>query len=277
MNLVAFDLETNASPMEWDRTSHMGITCAAIHIRVQTKESGLVQGSKLWCAGMSNPDNPLTTGVGEIAEAILSGEYKVENEMSEGEVELMLEELLALLDPNSDRAIPVEAKGRWPTLVTWNGVGFDFPAIVSNIPHRKDDIVNLMLDSIDPCFQFARRLGFPIGVDSIAQTMLGVGKPEGMDGAVAAESWPERAGEIIAYCYNDCVVTADVMDAVRAERQVRWITKTGKHSAKTAREFKVGSGWGKVNKVIELPEPNRKWMKDYKGEFDLWSYIDWTK
>lgn len=277
MNLVAFDLETNASPIGWDRKSRMGITCAAIHIRVQTKEQGLMQGSKLWVAGMGNPDNPLTTGLNELVQSIINGEYKVEDEMSEGEVELMFEELLALIDPKSEDRLPVNAKGRWPTLVGWNSVGFDFPVICSNIPHRKDDIVELMLDSIDPCFQFARTLGWPIGLDRIAQAMLGVGKPEGMDGAVAAESWPEKAGEIVSYCYNDCVITANVMDAIGAERQVRWTTTAGKHSAKTTREFAVGGGWGLVKKVIELNEPDRSWMKDYDGQFDLDPYIDWTK
>lgn len=275
MNLIALDIETNSDPAQWDRKERMGITCAVAYGRITTERGDQVNMTKSWVAGMSNPNNPIVTGVTPLVGAISDGEYQVADEMSEGEVELMLEELLALLRP--DGSIPLQARGRWPVLVGWNTVGFDFPAIASNIPHRRDDVVEMMMESIDPCFQFARTLGWPIGLDAIAQDMLGEGKPEGMDGSVAATAWPERAAEVLSYCYQDCILTLNIMDAIRAERQVRWTSKSGNRSAKPASQFKVGGGWGLVKKVAELNEPDRSWMKDYEGQFELESYLSWTK
>lgn len=274
MNLIAFDLETNSDPRGWDRKSKVGITCAAVHGRFQTDlTKGPIMLNKAWVAGLSNVENPVLAGVVDYVEAIQGGGFKVAEVMSEGEVELMLEELLALLRPQG--SLPANVEGRWPTLVTFNGVGYDFPVIVSNIPHRLEDIKALALDSLDPLFQFTRTLGWPIGLDKIAQVMLGQGKPEGMDGSVAAVSWPERAAEIVSYCHNDCVVTLNVVEAISAEKQVRWFTQSGKESAKPASQFKVGGGWGLVKAVMGLPEVDRAWMSDYSGQFDLEAYTGW--
>ena len=107
--------------------------------------------------------------------------------------------------------------------------------------------------------------------EKIAIDMLGEGKLEGMDGKAAA-MWPLTPGKIIRYCMKDCELTADVVEAIAGEAQVRWTSQSGKKSAKPLK-----GRWYTINGCMKLPEPNRSWMKDYEGQFDVDTMTAWMK
>jgi len=275
MNLIAFDIETEMIPDEWDRLSPLKIFCGSAYCMVEG-ELGSVHGAQAWYAGQSNEDNPPLAGVEELAAGIESGRVVVAGQMSPSEVEAMFDQLLELVSGKAFLIEGVKLKGSGPFLLTWNGVGFDFPVIAGHLPHRRQEIVDLCLGSIDPCFQFTQRLGYPIGLKNIAESMLPDGRVMEMTGQDAA-LWPLDAGNIIRYNANDPLLALDVIEVIKAEKQVRWTSRAGKPSAKTAREFKIGSGWGLVRGAIKLGDYDRSRWKDYDGAFDLERTIGWME
>lgn len=203
----------------------------------------------------------------ELPGRMTMGQVPVADEMSADEVAEMLNELISLV-----RRPPVDLAGKRPILFTWNGVNFDFPAIRSNLDQSyHDQIVNLAMRSYDPCAQFVRTVGFPIGLDKTAKIMLGEGKPDGMDGSVAASIWTERPWDVVSYNQRDCEITHRTVTAIMSERKVRWLTGTGRIGDKPVEE------WMNVSKVYDLPEPNRSWMKDYGGQFDRDKLFGWME
>lgn len=264
MNLIAFDLEGDLIPEDWDKKSELAITCATAYVEIQTT-GGLCKGHAVWWAGMGTEEYD-SCGVDGITADIESGKLPTNQKMTPEEIERMLDDLINLL--NKPIAEPV---GGSPILVAWNSTGYDFPCIASNVPHRLNDIVAMAKKSLDPCFQFVQTLGWPIGLDKIAKVMLGHGKTEGMDGVKAAMIWPLDAEKVIRYCLNDSIVTAEVVKAMMEERRVRWVKKNGDIGERSL------DRWLPVGTAMKLPEPNRDWMKDHDGRYDLERYIDWME
>jgi hypothetical protein len=267
-----FDIETELPPEDWDRRSKVGITCASALV-VSDFEGEPVEAYTTWWAGMEQvPQNdrflPLRSGgevdVGKTEELMAAGLLLVESKMTPEEVELMFDNLLSL-----QASSPPFGSNQ---LFTWNGVGFDFPIIASNIPHRREEIAAMALRSFDPCVQFMHTFGFPIGLDKVAQLMLGEGKPEGMDGKKAAQVWPIQAAEVLHYVQNDVRILRMAVEAMMEARQVRWITRNGSERTRGL------CGWHRINNLMKLSEPDRSWMTSgYDGSYDLERVMAWME
>jgi hypothetical protein len=223
----------------------------------------------MFWAGMHDTPNELElTSVDQIAKAMESGEAMVNGEMSPNEVSSMFD---AVVDLVGDKH-----HGGGGRLFTWNGIGFDFPAIASNVPEKLPEIAALALNSYDPWLQFVRTLGWPIALERVSVPMLGREKVEGISGSQAGMMWPIEAPSILRYCAGDAELLKDVVAAMTSEKQVRWMKQSGQEGK---REIEVNGkpGWYKVKKLIELPEPNRSWMSDYTGQLDLYNLISWME
>ena len=269
MNVVGFDIETELIPDDWDRKTPLDITCAAVYARIET-ESGLAIAQRIWFAGMSN--SPSFDSINAQIDAIERVEVEVTSKMTEAEIDRMFTELSEYVSGEYLRNQSMKRVGNPSVLITWNGVGFDFPVIAAALPDRKQEIVNLCAKSLDPCFQFIRQFGFPISLKAVAGDMLGEEKFEGMTGEDAT-LWPLDAGKILRYCLKDAELTTDVVETIRAEGQVRWTTKAGKQTGKSIPKNR----WLTVNGAMKLKEPDRSWMKDYDGTFDLERMRAWMK
>ena len=218
---AAFDLETGAEiPEEEDWRDHrpLGITCAALY----APELGE---PLKWCA---------TGPGGEIADI-----------MGPGDLGLMVRQMHNLTVQQGF------------TLVTWNGLGFDFEVLAEESGMARE-CADLALGHIDMMFQVFCKKGYPIGLETAAQGMGLTGKTPGMDGMAAVRLWHEGQREdVMDYCAQDARVTLEVARAGEKAGSLRWNSKTGRKQSLSLR-----AGWLTVRQAMKLPRPATSWMDD---------------
>ncbi len=74
------------------------------------------------------------------------------------------------------------------TLLTWNGVGFDFN-ILAEESGLQVECERLALAHVDMMFHVVCSRGFPLALDKVAQGMGLPGKRSGMSGSKAPALW----------------------------------------------------------------------------------------
>ncbi len=135
----------------------------------------------------------------------------------------------------------------------WNGLSFD----LKWIGHQANDLAlaaRIALGSYDPMFQFFNQAGFPVGLAKVASAM-GISQEKLMDGADAPKEW--HAGNyqlVMDYCLGDCQMTNQIVEAICATAQVKWMTAKGYPSARPMPELKT------VREIIASPGPDQSWM-----------------
>jgi hypothetical protein len=143
------------------------------------------------------------------------------------------------------------------TIVTWNGVGFDFD-ILAEESGMLEECRILTVGHVDMMFHVLCKLGYGVGLDAAARGMGIKGKPEGMNGAVAPVLWAEgQREEVLQYVSQDVRTTLDLVTACEASGTMRWIARSGK-----ARKMALPKGWLAVDQAEKLPQPNTSWMSD---------------
>ena len=141
------------------------------------------------------------------------------------------------------------------TLLTWNGLGFDFD-ILAEESGMHAQCVELAYAHVDMLCHFFCLQGYTLGLNAAAKGMGLAGKPEGMDGSQAPIRWQQGEYEtVLAYVAQDVLTTLDLAAAVEARGQIRWITRTGKPNRVTIRQ------WKRVTEALELPLPDPKWIR----------------
>lgn len=259
MHGVFFGIETALSPNEWDKESDIDIHCA---VAVSTAD---VMGSdaeslKYWYAGMG--DETLT-----FREAVVklgTGAIKAEQAMSREEVEGMVDQLIEFVKQH-----PVSGESGF--LFTWAGMSFTFPAIVHNVGTlHAVRVNNLALDSIDPCFQFIRGFGFPLSLTSVAKAMLGEDEID-PDISNYVLSWRIQPAAILSRCYSRVKLLSRVVQAISDTKSVSWENRNGHVRSRPM------NGWFRVKKVMRWDEPDRSWMNDYDGRWDVSNMTGWMK
>lgn len=106
-------------------------------------------------------------------------------------------------------------------IIGFNHVGFDMPVLQ---PYLSIDALALPL--FDILVDFQKIMGHRIGLDSLAQATLGVGKTgHGLD---AIRYWREgRIEELKKYCLNDVKVTRELFDHGIKNGKVAFFSKFG--------------------------------------------------
>lgn len=188
-------------------------------------------------------------------------------------------------------------------LVTWNGVGFDFPFIYEHLGQRplwKSLIQQVALRSYDACFQLVCERGFAVGLEAACKG-FGLGaKLEGMHGELAPEMWSgtrdtERCAElqkmtglapgtaaaqrrVLEYVTRDVEMTYDVYQQIAAhDGQLRWINRRG---GKSRHQFgkRESRDWplATARECLTIAEPDTAWMdaelreRFARGRFTGW-------
>jgi DEAD/DEAH box helicase domain-containing protein len=126
----------------------------------------------------------------------------------------------------------------WPLLekadsiVTFNGDHFDLPILNK---YYAGDLMKI--NSLDLLKEVKKSLGFRVGLGSIAQATLGVGK--GGHGLEAIEWWKKgEIDKIIKYCLEDVRITKEVHDFALKNNKLKFLDKD------MPREFDIDtSGW----------------------------------
>lgn len=142
------------------------------------------------------------------------------------------------------------------TLLSWNGLGFDFDVLREESADDMNFCRDLALGHIDMMFHFFCGKGFPLGLDVASKGMDLPGKPEGMDGAKAPELWPTDPHKVMAYCSLDVKNTLGLAEAVDEAYCLEWTAKSGWRNTWYSKK------WLTVKEALALPEPDTDWMKD---------------
>jgi hypothetical protein len=152
------------------------------------------------------------------------------------------------------------------TLLTWNGLGFDFD-ILAEESGMYAQCVELACAHVDMLFHFFCLQGYPLGLNAAAKGMGLAGKPEGMDGSQAPMRWQQGEYQtVLEYVAQDVITTLDLAAAVEDRGQIRWKTRAGKPNRVALRQ------WMRVTEALELPLPDTKWIRNpmTRGRFTDW-------
>jgi hypothetical protein len=147
--------------------------------------------------------------------------------------------------------------GRGYTIVTWNGVGFDFD-ILAEESEMLEKCRELAVSHVDMMFHVLCQLGHGVGLDAAARGMRLPGKSKGMSGVLAPVLWAEgRRDEVLEYVAQDVRTTLELATKCEACGVLRWIARSG-----MAREMELPEGWLSVKLAEQLPQPDTSWMTD---------------
>jgi hypothetical protein len=163
-------------------------------------------------------------------------------QMSQAEAETLVRELLSFV-----------ANGY--TLLTWNGLGFDFDVLAEEAAAR-DKCRQLAENHVDMMFHVFCDRGFPVALDKAAQALGIPGKPPGMSGLLAPQLWAQgRYQEVLAYVAQDARVALQVALKCDERKRFEWITRKGTRSS-----IQLPRGWLTVRDALRMPEPDTSWM-----------------
>ncbi|MBS0265982.1 MAG: ribonuclease H-like domain-containing protein [Planctomycetes bacterium] len=216
---IAFDIETAAEipgpDFNWKPHRPIGITCAAAIV------SGATQ-PIVWHG--HSPD-------GRPSPRMTSAEAR-------GVVQFLAEQVAAGY-----------------TLLTWNGLGFDFDVLAE----ESDAFAtcrDLALGHVDMMFHIFCEKGFPVGLEKAAQALGIPGKLEGLSGWQAPQLWAQGEHQkVLEYVGQDVRVAIDVAARCEAQQSFNWLTQKG-----TVGTLPLKRGWLTVREALQLPPPDTSWM-----------------
>jgi len=133
------------------------------------------------------------------------------------------------------------------TILTWNGLGFDFRILAEESGLSKE-CCDLAVEHVDMMFHVLCRLGFGVALGSAAKG-LGVGiKPAGVSGSLIPQLWNEgRQEEVLQYVANDAKLTLAVAEACEKRGHLCWLTRSGRR-----RFLSLPNGWLFVRSAMKL-------------------------
>ncbi len=141
------------------------------------------------------------------------------------------------------------------TLVTWNGLAFDFN-ILAEESGARDECSQLALDHVDMMFHVVCAQGHRLKLQKAAVGMSLTGKLSDITGADAPRMWANgKHEEVMSYNVQDVRVTAELAAAGDRAKALRWMTQRGSPTT-----MELPQGWISVRKALQLPTPDTSWM-----------------
>jgi len=153
------------------------------------------------------------------------------------------------------------------TILTWNGLGFDFD-ILAEESGCLSACKRLAMEHVDMMFHVFCARGYGLGLDKAARGMGLPGKTTGMDGSMAPMLW--KKGEfqkVLDYVAQDVRTTLDMARVVDKNRTLRWVSNSGYPAS-----LPLPNGWLTVRSALELPEPDNSRLRNpwKRGKFTGW-------
>ena len=175
-------------------------------------------------------------------------------------------------------------------LLSWNGLGFDFPMLYEYAAGQKELCKAIARDHYDLAFQMFCAKGFMIGLDTAAKGMGLSGKLEGMHGDMAPPMWAGtddvklaegieerfsvKAGSIEAqdivlkYVQQDAVTTLEVIEKAMRRGYIHWTSRSDRPN-----DWRMGEILT-VAECLALPEPDTSWMSESRTRDE---YAGWLE
>ena len=161
----------------------------------------------------------------------------------------------------------VEAEEAGATILTWNGLSFDFD-ILAEESGMVEDCKKLARHHVDMMFHVFCQLGYPIGLAKAAEGMGLPGKSSNEAQRLAPNMWADgKYDEILEYVAQDVRATLAIGQACEERKEICWITRKGYPSCKP-----LEHGWLTVTQALALPEPDTSWMDSpmQRSKFTDW-------
>ncbi len=153
------------------------------------------------------------------------------------------------------------------TIVTWNGLGFDFD-ILAEESDMWDECRQLARDHVDMMFHIFCDRGYPISLDRAAAGMRLKGKSKAVPTFQVPQFWADgRTDEVLDYLKDDVRATLEIARDCERQRRLRWKTQRGRIG-----EMPLPSGWRTVREAMKLPRPDTSWMDKPLSRA---SFTDW--
>lgn len=153
------------------------------------------------------------------------------------------------------------------TIVTWNGLAFDFDVAAEECLNKQLGI-EMALNHMDIMYQFFCQNGFPVGIDAVCKGSGLPSKIEGMHGDLAPQMWRDgRYQEVIDYNIQDSRMALNVSNFIEAKHGLYWITKKG------INKYKYIGNLLKVKDCSNIILPDQSWMTNPMSKED---YLNWT-
>ena len=154
------------------------------------------------------------------------------------------------------------------TILTWNGLSFDFDVLAEESGMHAE-CAELAMNHVDMMYHVFCIRGHYLGLDKVAKGLGLPGKTEGMNGAKAPQMWADgKFAEVLEYVAQDVRTTMAV--ALEAERigGVQWVSASGRTNVIDL------DRWMPVNEAQRLPHPDTSWMKNpvSREKFTAWMH-----
>ena len=152
------------------------------------------------------------------------------------------------------------------TILTWNGLSFDFDVLAEESGMHAQ-CAELAMNHVDMMYHVFCLRGHYLGLDKVAKGLGLPGKTEGMNGSQAPQMWADgEFAEVLEYVAQDVRTTMAV--ALEAERigGVQWVSASGRTNVIDL------DRWMPVNEALTLPHPDTSWMKNpvSREKFTAW-------
>jgi hypothetical protein len=153
------------------------------------------------------------------------------------------------------------------TIVTWNGLGFDFPVLAAESGLHAE-CVQLAWDSVDMMFQLVCVNGHMLSLDTallgmglqskIHTVRLNDGREASISGRDAPRLWQaDEYQAVTEYCAGDVRQTLALALECQRRRCLSWTSQRGKPA-----RMELGQRWLTVRECLALPEPDTSWMRE---------------
>lgn len=244
-SFIAFDIEISKEIPEglsdWREVAPLGISCAATVCH--TTEADPVTDHTFTWHGKEDP----ATGM-------------LASKMSPSEVEGMFDYMYQMWRNGFD-------------IVTWNGLGFDFPVMMDEMESEtaKKVLVEMALGHYDIGFHMVCDKGYMISLNAAAEGIGIEGKTEGMKGSLAPAMWAESRyaqDMVLEYVEQDVVVTANIYKHMLTDaRVIPWTAHSGRRNL-----WIYGRPYN-VKEALAKKLPDTSWMTNPRPRE---AYYSWT-
>jgi len=160
------------------------------------------------------------------------------------------------------------------TILTWNGLEFDFDILAEECQDAtlRKDLAKLALNHVDIFFVVFSKTGSLVSLDAAAKGMGQPGKAHGLRGEDAPKLWRQSRqmqDKVLQYNAQDVRITMALHDAIYQKGYLQWTTGGG-----LLKQWKLTEHFlPTVAGALEGPDPDTSWMSDPLTRADFCQWI----